>query len=265
MTDTDFAALLASERRRRRWSQQELSVRSGVSQRHISFLEQGRSAPGSEATPKLMEALELDFGGANRFLAAAGLAPARITLLWDDPRFAAARHAVTLLLAKHEPFPGMVTDQAGDVLMRTKGLDVLLERAGWPDVWQQTGRCGVANLYDLTLHPHGIITKLTNPAEVVPHTLRRLAASAATNPGAARTYVRVTKYPAAKRWPASKAQAIDTGVVTENYVVGARRLSLVSVRASFASAEDVTAHDTHIELLYPADAATERSLLELTR
>jgi hypothetical protein len=214
---------------------------------------------------RLLTALELDYAAANRLLIAAGFAPTRPALAWDDPRFADARHAIELVLAKHEPFPAMIVDRGGDVLERTKGLDAILTSAGMPDAWERTGQRRRPNLYDLSLHPKGIVTLLANPQEVVPHTLRRLSRAATSHPAAAITYERVRRYPAARRWPPSDRTPLDTGVVTEEYLLGKRRLRFVSATASFASPEDVTAQEVQIELLYPADTASETTVAELTR
>ena len=55
----DFGSNLARIRRSRGWSQEELSLRSGISQRHVSFLETGRSRPGDQSVGRLSKALAL--------------------------------------------------------------------------------------------------------------------------------------------------------------------------------------------------------------
>jgi predicted transcriptional regulator len=47
----DFGAVLREWRNRRRLSQIDLALESGTTQRHVSFLEQGRSAPGATLSP----------------------------------------------------------------------------------------------------------------------------------------------------------------------------------------------------------------------
>ena len=54
---------------------------------------------------------------------------------------------------------------------------------------------------------------------------------------------------AARRWPPSDRTPLDTGVVTEVYLLGKRQLRFVSATASFASPEDVTAQEVQIEPL----------------
>ena len=55
----DFSQVLRERRASRRLSQLELALRAGTTQRHVSFIESGRSAPGREMVIRLGESLEL--------------------------------------------------------------------------------------------------------------------------------------------------------------------------------------------------------------
>ena len=55
----EFGIALAQLRRARGWSQEELAHKAQISQRHVSFLETGRSKPGQAALAKLPRALAL--------------------------------------------------------------------------------------------------------------------------------------------------------------------------------------------------------------
>ncbi|MFG2020778.1 helix-turn-helix domain-containing protein [Actinomadura geliboluensis] len=54
-----FARELRRWRERRRFSQLDLAIRADTTQRHLSFLEQGRSRPGRAMVVRLAESLEL--------------------------------------------------------------------------------------------------------------------------------------------------------------------------------------------------------------
>ena len=58
-TDSRVGALLREWRRRRRLSQLELALEAGVSTRHLSFVETGRSQPSPEMVLTLAEQLEV--------------------------------------------------------------------------------------------------------------------------------------------------------------------------------------------------------------
>src|SRR5438067_8754726 len=71
-------ALLREWRMRRHLSQLELASRAGVSTRHISFIETGRSRPSREMVLHLAEELDVPLRDRNPLLVAAGHAPAYI-------------------------------------------------------------------------------------------------------------------------------------------------------------------------------------------
>ena len=63
-------------RTRRRMSQLDLALEAGVSARHLSFLETGRSKPSRDMVLRLCEELSIPLRDRNGLLLAAGFAPA---------------------------------------------------------------------------------------------------------------------------------------------------------------------------------------------
>jgi transcriptional regulator with XRE-family HTH domain len=53
--------LLREWRERRRLTQLELALDAGISTRHLSFVETGRSRPGREMLMRILEPLEVPF------------------------------------------------------------------------------------------------------------------------------------------------------------------------------------------------------------
>ena len=72
----DFSRALRERRTRRHLSQLDLALRAGTTQRHLSFIESGRSVPGRNMVVRLAESLELPLRERNEMLLAAGYAPA---------------------------------------------------------------------------------------------------------------------------------------------------------------------------------------------
>jgi transcriptional regulator with XRE-family HTH domain len=72
---TSFGTLLKQWRNRSNLSQLDLSITSQVSQRHISFLESGRSKPSQEMVLQLATVLEIPLRQQNLMLSAAGFSP----------------------------------------------------------------------------------------------------------------------------------------------------------------------------------------------
>ncbi len=60
-------------------SQLDLSLDTGGSQRHISFIESGRSVPGRELLMDIAQALDVPLRERNTLLLAAGYAPIYLT------------------------------------------------------------------------------------------------------------------------------------------------------------------------------------------
>src|SRR3954471_24722681 len=81
----EFAVALRGWRRRRRFSQLELALRAGTTQRHVSFIESGRSVPGRAMVVRLAESLEMPLRERHALLLAAGYAPAYPEARFDDP------------------------------------------------------------------------------------------------------------------------------------------------------------------------------------
>lgn len=94
----DFPHALRERRTRRRLSQLDLALRAGTTQRHLSFIESGRSAPGRNIVVRLAESLELPLRERNELLLAAGYAPAYPESSLDDPALAPVRTAIDHIL-----------------------------------------------------------------------------------------------------------------------------------------------------------------------
>src|SRR5215204_4466153 len=98
---------LRAWRERARVSQLELALRAGTTQRHISFIESGRSVPVRSMVVRLAESLELPLRQRNDLLHAAGFAPAYTQTDLDDPALAPVRSALEHILAGHLPYPAI--------------------------------------------------------------------------------------------------------------------------------------------------------------
>src|SRR2546426_8574516 len=98
-SQTGVGSLLREWRERRRLTQLQLALESGVSARHLSFVETGRSKPGREMLLQVAEQLEIPFRDRNQLLLAAGHAPAFPQRPLGDPVLAPVREALDRILA----------------------------------------------------------------------------------------------------------------------------------------------------------------------
>lgn len=111
-SDEGVGPLLRDWRQRRRLTQLELGLVAGVSARHLSFVETGRSKPGREMLLRVADQLEIPFRERNQLLLAAGHAPAFPERPLQDPTLAPVREALGRILAAHQPYPAVVFDRA---------------------------------------------------------------------------------------------------------------------------------------------------------
>ena len=146
-----FPQLLKTWRHRRRLSQLELALESGVSQRHLSFLELGRANPSRSMILQLSETLEVPLRERNDWLVAAGFAPVFRARPLDDPQMGQVMNAVRRMLVSHEPFPAVAIDRSWNIRLANQPFDGLVAAIG-ADVWTRVGG-GERNLMRLVFHP----------------------------------------------------------------------------------------------------------------
>src|SRR5436189_427635 len=122
-----LGVLLRDWRQRRRMSQLDLSLEAGVSARHLSFLETGRSKPSREMVLHLAEELEVPLRERNRMLLAAGYAPAFEERPLEDPELEPVRRAVAQVLTGIEPYPAAVIDRWWNLVASNRQIGVFLD------------------------------------------------------------------------------------------------------------------------------------------
>lgn len=255
--ESGFALLLKTWRQKRRMSQLELALSSGVSQRHVSFLESGRANPSRSMILQLSETLEVPLRERNDWLTAAGFAPVFRTRPLDDPQMTQVMNAVRLMLANHEPFPAIAIDRAWNIRLSNRSFDMLSAMMGG-DVWTKVGGSG-RNLMRLFFHPNGIKPYITNWKSVAPLLWHRARREAEALAGEEMKLVLsdLSQYQDADTLWAAEDAALVPVLPLEMEKDGVR-VSLFTVIATFGTAQDVTADELRIESLFPADDATDR-------
>ncbi|RMF44544.1 MAG: XRE family transcriptional regulator, partial [Deltaproteobacteria bacterium] len=117
----DFGALLRDWRAHRRLSQLALSTESGISQRHISFLETGRSRPSRAMVLALSDALDVPLRERNVLLQSAGFAPTYPDTPLDAQGSQVFHSALAALLDHQEPYPALVLDGRWNLVSANRG------------------------------------------------------------------------------------------------------------------------------------------------
>ena len=250
--------LLRDWRSRRHLSQLDLACGAGVSTRHLSYVETGRSRPSPELVLTLAEHLQVPLRERNALLLAAGYAPRYRESGLDDEAMAPVRESIQRMLDAHDPYPALVVDRRWNLVMANgaaRGLVSSLPAHLMTDP---------LNVYRITLHPDGLARRSPNADEWVVSwldTLRRQALSTG-DPDVQALYDEVSMYPASiSALDASGLPSEDTPVVIPVTLdMPAGRASLFTTLTTFGTALDITLDELTVELFWPADAESAEVL-----
>lgn len=250
--DDAFPRALRRWRSARRWSQLELALRAGTTQRHLSFMEQGRSRPGRPIVIRLAETLGLTLRERNALLLAAGYAPAFAESRLDAPELRAPRQALDRILEGHLPCPAVVVRPYGELVAANAALDVLTEGAAVRLL------APPMNVLRLALHPEGMAPRVVNLAEWGQHVVESLRDRSMRSPDPRLDALlrELEGYlPAARPGPDHLGFAVPLRLRCAE-----GELQLVTTLTSFATAVDVTLAELHLEAFLPGDDATAEIL-----
>jgi len=247
---------LRTWRQRRRMSQLDFALEAEISQRHLSFLESGRSAPSRDMLLHLAERLEVPLRDRNTMLLAAGYAPVYAERSLDDPAMAAARAAIALVLQGHEPYPALAVDRHWNLVEANAALAALLDGVADPSLLEPP-----VNVLRLSLHPLGLAPRIANLAEWRAHLLDRLRRQAVVtgDPVLADLAVELAAYPVTGALAAlhANASADAAGLFTPlKLATGIGLLSFLSTTTVFGTPRDITLSELAIEAFFPADPET---------
>ena len=249
---TTVGPLLREWRRRRHLSQLELALEAGVSARHVSFVETGRSRPSAEMVLHLAEQLGVPLVERNRLLLAAGFAPVYQQRALDDPEMEPVRTALQRLLDGHEPYPAIVVDRHWGMLAANRAVAFLTDGAA-PHLLEPP-----VNVLRLGLHPEGLAPRIANLSEWRAHLLDRLGRQVVTtqDPALAALYDELAGYPGGDEPPTPPDLVAGEIAVPLRLRHEHGEASFISTVTTFGTAVDVTVSELSIESFFPADAAT---------
>jgi transcriptional regulator with XRE-family HTH domain len=255
--------LLRHWRQNARRSQLDLASASGVSARHLSFVETGRARPSRALLLHLAEHLEMPLRERNALVLAAGYAPAYAESDLGADHLRSAREALAHLLAGHEPYPALVLDRWGDVLMTNGGVAPLL-RGVDPEL------LAAPNAYRIGLHPGGLLPRVRERAGWIAHLGHRLdrALRWSGDPRLAALHREIRGYPGvaevldARPDPGAQ-ELLLTLTLADPEGDPDGDLALHSALTTFGGPHDVTLAELAVESFFPADAATRERLAAL--
>lgn len=259
---TEGGRLLAQWRRRRRLSQLELATRAGVSTRHLSWVETGRSRPSSRLVLRLCGELEVPLREQNRVLVASGHAPAHPERTLDHASMARASEAIEAILDAHLPFPALVVDAGWDLVSANEAVWALVE--GLPARLLEPP----VNVVRLTLDPAGLAARIVNLVQWRSLLLARVRREheVAPHDRLAEVLAEFDGHDGARPWEATSPVSAEPELVVPLRLLAdpadpsGAVLSFVSTTTVFGTPREVGLAELAIEGFYPADELT-RALL----
>lgn len=249
-TAVGVGPLLRDWRQRRHRSQLDLALEAGVSARHISFVETGRSRPSRGMVLGLAENLEVPLRDRNQMLLAAGFAPEYRELDYEDPALAPMRAAVEEVLAAHDPYPALVVDRHWELVAANAGLGRLLEGVA-PELLEPP-----VNALRASLHPDGLAPRILNLGEWRAHILGRLErVHRNTGDAAIATLLaELRAYPGGEEGSSPRGHEIF--VPLRLRTPDDDEIAFFGLISTFGTAVDLTVAELALESFFPLDAAT---------
>ncbi|MDR7335694.1 helix-turn-helix domain-containing protein [Roseateles asaccharophilus] len=250
-----MTATLATLRKSRRVSQLELSLRAGVSQRHLSCIETGRARAGRETLIALLDALGASLEERNQALLAAGYAPAHAERALDAPEMAPVRAALEQLIHANGAAPALVLDGEYNVVMGNAGLARLLALLGLP------GEAMLAqplNLLRAVFAPGGLRSLCVDEAWLCNEMWARASREAEHLPRLRKLLDELR--PTLQPWTAGEPAGNLPVLAFRLRAADGRTLSFFSTVTSFGTPLDITLASLKVEHLFPTDDVTREAL-----
>jgi transcriptional regulator with XRE-family HTH domain len=256
-TSPSAGVLLRQWRLLRGKTQLALSLETGVSQKHISFMESGRSAPSREMLLAMAEALDVPLRDRNALLSGGGYAAIYPEGALDGAAMSRLDAALRRLLRLHEPYPAVVMDRHWNVLMANDAAPRLfgcfIDLAAWAKP---------RNLLRLMFDPNGLRPFIVDWPEVSRSLLarvRREAVGQVIDLETRRLLDALHRYPDAEPGPSVPGQGEDLPMIPLSFRKGGVRLDYFSMVTTVGAPRAVSAQELRLECLFPANDATEEA------
>lgn len=251
--------LLRLWRDRRGKSQLALSLDAGISQRHISFIESGRSIASRQVVLELAQALDIPLRERNALLLAAGYAPVYADAAWNAPEMHAIHKALARMLRQHDPFPAVVMDRYWNVLMANDAAPRFF--GAFIDMAARQGR---RNILRLMFDPDGMrpfIADWPRTAQALCRRVLRESVGGVIDQDSRALLDELRACPGMA--DAGKADGVDPGdasafpVIPLGFIKNGQVLNYFSMVSTVGTPLTVAAQELRVECMFPADDATE--------
>ena len=260
-----FGEALRELRKIRDLSQLALAEMAGTSQRHMSFLEIGRSMPSRQMVLQISEALGLSLINRNRLLVAAGFAAVYPQRELTSDEMQPLRQALQRMLRHHKPFPAIVVNRSWDLVQMNGTVARLFNMVGdGEQIWKKVCPDGRKNILKMIFSEHGLRPYITNFEDVARMLLGYVQREAAESAGAATILSELMKESGLpRRLRMTEVMPTPQPVFATQLKANGVSLSLFTMISTFGTPLDVTADELRVGSFFPADEPTEAFLRNL--
>ncbi|MFK0088618.1 helix-turn-helix domain-containing protein [Pseudomonas sp. NPDC090755] len=231
-------------------SQLDLSLLAGVSQRHLSCVETGRSKASPSTLHALLSALGAPLEHCNEAFLAAGYAPRYAASKLDAPSLEMVHGAIEHILQANNPAPAIVIASNWDVTAANVSTGLLFAMVG-----VAVDTASGLNLLETLLSPGGLGDHLANAEEIRAVAWQRASREAASNPELAMR-LRDLPVPGNLQQEPGSMPVLLTRVNTPD-----GELRFLSTFTTFGMPLDITVESLRIEHLIPADSLTRQKMM----
>ena len=244
-----FGDIIRHWRTVRRFSQLSLSAETGISSRHISFLETGRSKPSRGSVLTFGRALEMPKPIINDALLAAGFAPEYPVHDLSDVNLKPMMDAMAMILENHAPFPAIIID--GDWQIIGGNIAAM-------HMMQFLPLNGSTSVVDALLNDDPRAPVFLNWDVIAAWTLTRLQLEASrlgSTGTLAQTCKKLADDPRCASIDKTSFSAKEPYLTLKARIEG-QDVTLFTMLAEFTTAQDVGMSERRVELFFPADDVT---------
>jgi len=247
----------------RRLSQLQLALAAGISSKHRSFIETGRSQPSRDTVLRLAKTLDLPLRDRNTLLEAAGYSRLYRETPLSAPDMAQVRRVMEFMLKQLEPHPTVAIDRHWNILAGNRahyGMLALLAE----EVPDHVAR----NLMRLAFHPAGLRASIVNwdlVGRVLVDRIHR-ELSAGLDDETRQLVDELLSYPdVPASWGSPDFNTHPTILLPLHLRKGELDIKLCTTITTIGTAQDITLQELRIESFFPADEASGhvlRAMLE---
>jgi len=255
VTASPVGDLLRHWRRVRHLSQLALAGGVATTQRHLSFIESGRSQPSRAMVLRLARVLDVPIRERNQLLLAAGYAPLYREAGLASEEAAQVRAAVERILEAHEPYPAVVMDRHWNVMATNSAANAFF---GWLLGDRKLEQ--PANVIRLMFNPEGLRPFVQNWEDVAEALIQRVHREAVGGFPDAETIALLEQalgYPGVpSEWRSPDFRTPPLPIVPVEFERNGLALSYFSTVTTLGTPQDAMLQEIRIESFFPADETT---------